>query len=316
MSVRGEVLEWFAEGRVSRGRERAALRAAGMIPTGERWLAFLERLTQWLGALALAIAIIFFFAYNWDDLDRVVKICMAEVAIVAGLLACWRLDLDGTAGRAVLTLLSLLVGALLALTGQIYQTGADTFELFAWWAALILPWVLIARFAPLWLIWLALLDVAAIQYFSFTRDGVAVLWSLFVLNGAALIVWEAARRSGSAWMLDSWPPRLIAVAGAASATTLMVWMVFDGHGRAATLSTASYALWLAATYGWYRHARPDLLMLAAAVLSLIVAVAAFLSRHMLESGGAGGFLFIGLVVIAMSALGALGLRSVAQEIAA
>ena len=38
------------------------------------------------------------------------------------------------AGKAVLTLLSLLVGALLALTGQIYQTGADTYELFAWWA--------------------------------------------------------------------------------------------------------------------------------------------------------------------------------------
>ena len=40
--------------------------------------------------------------------------------------ACWRVDLDGLTGKAVLLMLSLLTGALLALTGQVYQTGADT----------------------------------------------------------------------------------------------------------------------------------------------------------------------------------------------
>ena len=49
----------------------------------------------------------------------------------------------GRAGKAALLAASLFVGALLALIGQIYQTGADTFEMFAAWAALILPWVLV-----------------------------------------------------------------------------------------------------------------------------------------------------------------------------
>ena len=46
------------------------------------------------------------------------------------------------AGKAALLAAALLTGGLLALIGQTYQTGADTFELFATWAALILPWVL------------------------------------------------------------------------------------------------------------------------------------------------------------------------------
>ena len=50
---------------------------------------------------------------------------------------------------------ALLVGALLALVGQTYQTGADTFELFAVCAAAILPWVLVACFPTLWVLWLA-----------------------------------------------------------------------------------------------------------------------------------------------------------------
>ena len=69
-------------------------------------------------------------------------------------------------GKAVLLLLGLLTGALLALTGQVYQTGADTYELFGWWAVLILPWVLVGRFSPLWLVWLALLNLTVHFYFS------------------------------------------------------------------------------------------------------------------------------------------------------
>ena len=53
-------------------------------------------------------------------------------------------------------------------------------------------------------------------------------------------------------------------------------------------------------------------MLAGGLLSLIVTVVAFLSQNML-GGDAGGFLFIGLVVIGMSAGGAVWLKSAARE---
>ncbi len=303
---RGEMLDWLQAGRVQPGREHAALRHAGLVPAGADWSAFLGQLTLWLGTLAVASAVIFFFAFNWESLGRLAKLGLVEAAILAALLGAWRLDLDSAAGKAVLTLLALLVGALLALTGQIYQTGADTYELFAWWAVLILPWVLIGRFAPLWLVWLALLNLAVWLYFSLAWSGEALLWTLLALDSLALAAWEAGHRHGIGWLRDSWPPRLAAIAGGAMATGLALWTIFDGG-----LGLLGWAAWIGLLYFWYRHVRPDLFMLAGGVLSLIVTVVASMSRSMLDD--AAGYLVVGLVVIAMSAGGAMWLNRLARE---
>jgi uncharacterized membrane protein len=311
--MRGEVLEWFDDGLVAPDREIEVLRAARMVPTRDEWRVFLGQLTLWLGTLALAAAIIFFFAYNWDELGRFAKFGLVEAAILAGLIACWRLDLDGMAGKAVLTLLSLLTGALLALAGQVYQTGADTWELFAWWAVLILPWVLVGRFAPLWLLWLALLNLAGWLYFQRLWEPEPLFWALFGLNALALAGWEAAHRSGMAWLQDGWPPRLVAMAAGTMATALIVYTIMGGgEGGLGFLAVFAYAGWLGAVYYWYRQVRPDLFMLAGGMLSLIVTVATFLAWNMAD-GGAGILLMIGLIVIAMSAGGAMWLKAVARE---
>jgi uncharacterized membrane protein len=314
---RSEVLDWFEAGRVVPGREQMVLRAAGVTPSAAEWREFLGRLTLWLGTIALAAAVVFFFAFNWDDLGRLAKFGLVEAAILAGLLVCLRVDLDGMAGKAVLVLLSLLTGALLALSGQVYQTGADTFELFAWWAVLILPWVLVSRFSPSWLVWLGLLNLAAYFYFTIGWDFEGLIWALFGLNTLALVLWEAAHRAGLNWLRDSWPPRLVTIASGIWATFLIGWAIVDtgGSGGLRALAALAYVGWLAALYWWYRRVRPDLFMLAGGVLSLIVAVTTFLSHHILDMGS-GAFLLIGLVVIGMSAGGAIWLRSAAREQAA
>lgn len=313
--LRSEVLDWCGSGRVAAGREQDVLRRAALVPTPADWRLFLGRLTLWLGTVALASSVIFFFAFNWDELGRLAKFALVEAAILAALLALWRLGLDGSAGKAGLLLLSLLTGALLALAGQVYQTGADTFELFAWWAALILPWVLVGRFSPLWLVWLGLLNLALFLYFRIGFDLEPLLWSLFALNGLALAAWEAAHRRGLAWLRDEWPPRLVAMASAAMATALMIWAIVGGEPRA-PLAALAYAAWAAAFHLWYRRIRPDLFMLAVGLLSLIVTVATFLSDQLIQGRTSGGFLVIGLVVIGLSAGGALWLKSVARDQAA
>jgi uncharacterized membrane protein len=311
--LRGEVLDWFDAGRVRPGREQEVLRAAAITPTSADWHAFLGRLTLWLGTVALAASVIFFFAFNWDELGRFAKFALVEAAIVAGLLACWRLNLDAIAGKAVLLLLCLLTGALLALTGQVYQTGADTYELFAWWAALILPWVVVSRFSPLWLVWLALLDIALFLYFQIAFDVEALLWSLFVLNGLALVGWEAAHRAGLSWLRDAWPPRLVAMASGTMATALAIRAIVGDGGAAAALAALAWFAWLAAFYHWYRRVRLDLFMLALGLLSVVVAVAAFCAQNLLGGSGSAGYLIVALVVIGLSAGGALWLKSAARE---
>ncbi|HEX8064549.1 MAG TPA: DUF2157 domain-containing protein [Allosphingosinicella sp.] len=309
---RSEVLDWFDSRRVAPDRALDALRLAGMLPSPAEWRLFLGRLTLWLGTVALAAALIFFLAFNWDDLGRFAKFGLVEAAIAAGLLACWRFNLDSAPGKAVLLLLSLLTGALLALAGQVYQTGADTYELFVWWAALILPWVVVSRFSPLWLVWLGLLNLAAWLYFQLLLSAEALLWALFVLNALALAAWEAGHRAGLAWLRDEWPPRLVALASGTAATALIVWAIMGGEGAAVAGAVLAYVVWLAAICVWYRRVRPDLFMLAGGLLSLIVAVVALMSQNIL-GGDAGGFLLIGLVVIGMSAGGAVWLKSVARE---
>ena len=314
---RSTVLDWIDAGRIAPGREASALRTAGVTPGPADWRGFLVALALWLGTLAFACAVIFFFAFNWDDLSRFAKFGLVEAAIVAGLGALWWTGLERPAGKALLVLLSLLVGALLALTGQVYQTGADSYELFGWWAALILLWVLVGRFSPLWLFWLGLLNMAIILYPGWDVAEPVVLWALFGLNALALVAWEAGHRFGTSWLADDWPPRLVAMASAVAATMLMIWAIVEreGMGGGQALAMLAYAGWIGGLYGWYRHVRSDLFMLAIGVLSLIVVFTVFMADHVIGDSAA-GFLNVGLAVIGASAAAGLWRRAVAREQAA
>jgi uncharacterized membrane protein len=312
---RREVMEWLGDGRAPPGRDHDVLRAAGLVPSRAEWRLFLSQLSLWLGTAALAAAIFFFFAFNWHALSRFAKFGLVEGAIAAALIACWRLDLDRPAGKAALVLLSLLTGALLALTGQVYQTGADAYELFAWWALLILPWVAVGRFSPLWLLWLGIADLALYFYADAGRFAGedTLLWSLLAFNTAALAAWEAAHRAGTPWLRDDWPPRLIAIPAGIAATALSLSDILD-TGRYGG-GILAHIVWIACVVLWYRRVRLDLFMLAGAVLSVIVVVAGFMIRHFLNDG-AGGFLVVGLMIVAMAGGGATWLRSVARGVRA
>ena len=89
--VRSEVLDWFEARLVVPGEELAALRTAEMVPSPSQWRTFLGQLTLWLGVIAIAAAVIFFFAFNWQDLTRFTKFGLVEALILASLVALWRI---------------------------------------------------------------------------------------------------------------------------------------------------------------------------------------------------------------------------------
>jgi len=318
MSRRDDILDWAGERRLRAADVPAALRLAGALPTGSDWRRFLDRLTLLLAVVFLCAAVIMFFAYNWEAMERYAKFGLVEALLVIAVAAAWRLGFERPAGNAALLAAAILVGALLALVGQIYQTGADPWELFAVWAVAILPWVAIARFAGLWLFWLGLVNLAAILYHD-TFGGLLgvlfgterLLWALFALNTAALAVWELLAARGVAWLQPRWAPRVVATASGGLATALAMWAVFDFRSVGFPGALA-YSAWIAGAYAFYRQRVRDLFVLAGGVLSAIVVVTSVLSKEVLEHG-AGAFLVIGLAVIGMSAAGALWLRRVAKE---
>jgi uncharacterized membrane protein len=320
LNKRSLILHWIERGAIPQQRVDSALEIGAVLPTLQSWRKFLDWLLLFSGVVALACAVIFFFAYNWDAMGRFAKFGLVEVFIVLSLAGYWKFGAERMAGKAILLMASLLLGALLALYGQTYQTGVDPWQLFAYWALLILPWVVIARFAALWLVWIVLLNVALLLYLSVFRGLWGLLFSLdellyffLALNTAALVVWELGAMRFS-WLAERWAPRLLAFAGGAMATILMLQLIFDWDDNSDWISLI-YPLWLVAIYYIYRHRITDLFMLAAGCLSLIVIVTSLLLRAMIDSldVSAGGLLLIALVIIGMSAGAALWLKQVRVE---
>lgn len=316
--ARSDVARWREAGAIPPARVREALLLVEGTPSHAAWRQFLERVLLWAGLVALSAALGFFIAANWQALGRFGKLALVESVIVAMLaLALWR-GFESAWGRACLFVASLAVGTLFALIGQTYQTGADTWELFAVWAVAILPWVLVARQTALWILWVAIVDVAAwlhtgsaLSWFSTVFGERRALWMILAIHVIALAAWEIGIARGIRWLDVRWPRRLLALGAGIAATVLVVEAVLDG--RIAAPETAAYLALLSGLYVMYRVRTIDLFVLAAAVLSAIVVIVSCLVR----AGTLHGpfeFLAIGLVIAALAAAGARWLRSVAGKV--
>lgn len=261
-------------------------------PPPKAWSAFLQALLLWMGVLLVLAGVVFFFAYNWHALGRFARFALLEGAIVAAALGAWRLW-PRPLGQALLTVAAVLVGPLLAVYGQAYQTGADAWELFAGWAALVLPWVLLARSQPLWLLLLTLVNLALALHWEQVRGGAFaedrwLMPLLALLDGAAWLGVEAADRRGVAWLRGRWLPRVLLLATAAWAAplALVTAVVLGTHGPAGALArmpapavaalalTAGLAVGLLAAF---RGARLELFHLALGVALAVALVTCVLA---------------------------------------
>lgn len=315
--ARNDILDWAEGGHIAPDQLRPALEAAGALPGAEDWRRFLDRLLLWTGSVMIAAGVVFFFAYNWAEMGRLAKIGLAQVPLVAALAVVWWRGIDSGAGKAALFTAALLVGALLALIGQTYQTGADPWELFAVWAGAILPWAMLGRLPALWIVVLALANLALSLYFHtfgrvwgliFAPD--RLLWLLFGLNTAALVVWEGASVS-LAWLRERWSVRLLALASGALATALAEWSLVEVRG-AGHWGLVAWAGWIACAWLAYRRWRLDLFVLAGGVLSVVIVVTTFVAKN-LQFRHDGSFLILTLLVIGLSAAGTSWLRGLARE---
>ena len=169
-------------------------------PSKRTWLDFFNKALLIIGAVALVLSLVFFIAYNWQNLGKIGKFALVEgaLAITIALYVSLSFRRQFQLIRQLLLLIaSIITGSLLALFGQIYQTGADTWQLFFAWAILITPWVVIARFPALWLLWLGLinaflllyLDVANLQFIKYSLQNISQVAILALFNFIAFYSW-------------------------------------------------------------------------------------------------------------------------------
>ena len=317
MASRRQLLwHWAEQGKIPPEHLDAALRYAEVQPSGAQWRQFLDRLLLWSGILSLASGIIFFLAFNWDELGRFGKFALVEAAMVAALVVYLRLPDSSRVGSALLFGLALLTGALLALFGQTYQTGADTWQLFATWALFVTPLALLGRTVVLWVLWVLLANLALVLYLETFRP----FWFLYEIPMLALIlwgfnslvqlVWELAALRWT-WLGQRWAVRLPATFAGIAITWLVVLQIIDYPFAGSYL--VAYALWLAALYACYRYWIKDLFMLAGFCLSLITSITVLLAEYLFSGHSADGSLLLALVVIGLSTASALWLKRINQE---
>lgn len=211
------------------GIEKAFINA-GIYPQAEAWKKFIRLAIIILGIAFTVSGIIFFFAYNWQYLHRFVKLGILQGLITITILAAIYLKPKPVIQNILLTAASLLVGCLFAVFGQIYQTGANAYDFFLGWTLFIAVWCVAARFAPLWILFLALLNITIFFY----AEQVARDWSgsligaiLFAVNAAAVLIAETFYKQKTA--LQIWFIRLATLAAVSCCTIAICNGIFEAE---------------------------------------------------------------------------------------
>jgi len=277
-------------------------------------------------ALVLA-GVIFFFAYNWAEMGRFLKFVLIELGILACFSAAYFRGLIRLSGKILLLSASVLVGVLLAVYGQTYQTGADAFELFLGWAVLILGWVLISEFAALWIVWLILVNTGAILYWKQVgHPSHSIPYGLFCLaiacfNSIALALYEVGTYYGLKWLSERWF-RGILVAGilvALSIPTLHVIWGPETIGRATVLAACGWGAAAICGYACYRFKLPDMIPIAIVVSNICLVLLVFIGKGLYHrirgSSEAGLFLLVSVIILAVVSAAVFLLRSTSAKMA-
>lgn len=281
-STRQQIFDWAASGAIPADKLAQALALTQSTPNTATELTFLSRVVLAFAVALLCSGVIFFFAYNWDALSRYHKFAIAQGALLLSLLPLLRFHLQHAVAQAAVFAASLLVGALLALIGQTYQSGADTYQLFALWALLITPWVLITRMPALWLLLLILLNVALALLLS---DFIQQPWLagvnnigllLFALNAAAAGAWLFITRHRPASGLLNWAGRSINLYSLLLITLMALEQILGWQGYDLTLVV--WVLFAALWLYLYRVRHIDLVMLSALIMASIVLIVSALAQ--------------------------------------
>lgn len=297
--------------------ERGRAAALAWIRGRLDWATWMDRLLLGTGTALVLAGIVYFSAFNWFRIPAWVKFVNLELALVAGTVAAWRVGLERPGGKMLLMGCSVLVGVLLAVFGQVYQTGADAWELFAGWAALIGGWVAIGRLAPLWLMWIALVDVAIGLHANIWWGRHTFEWTMLALgaaNGVALAAWEAGAARGIEWLRARWPRRTLWMTAVAPLTVLAIGWIWDASHVTVWLGALGWLAALGAGFARYRRgAGGDLTSLSIDAASAGIVALALLWRIAWTAHAHDPFFQMAVAAIAIA--GGLGtwLKRVADE---
>lgn len=282
------------------------------------------RLATAIAAAALVgFGLILWIAANWDDLGRMTKFAIVGATLLAGALAAVAHPALRIPGALVAFTAT---GGLFALFGQIYQTGADPWQLFALWAALGLPLALAARHDALFLPW-ASVALTAVTLWSNTTHGIMakpVLQSTllsWVLAAAILALLVAINWSARPEKPAHWAVRFSVLAVTSLIASDGIWSILHFAKPTSVyllaLAVLIVAAWRLAVATPFQLSMLALLALGIDALLIAGCVVMFFFRSPSDIGGILLFGIMTAIIMSLTATALLKLnRRRAAEVAA
>jgi uncharacterized membrane protein len=170
------------------------------------WKKFFHLFLISLGVGFTVAGIIFFFAYNWADMHKFVKIGLTQGILIVATSALFFLKIDDKIKNIILTGSAVLIGVLFAVFGQVYQTGANAYDFFLAWTVFVTLWAIVSDFAPLWLLYLLLINVTLHLY----AEQVAKNWSTvfaytlhFIINLIPVLIVIFTKKKVQNWFVNT-----------------------------------------------------------------------------------------------------------------
>jgi uncharacterized membrane protein len=184
---------------------------AGARPSRTDSWTFLARCFRYAGVLSLGASVVFFVAANWSRIAVFGRFGLLEALLIALVAIALYKPPPRFLGRAAALLAFITTGALLALFGQTYQTGADMYELFLSWALLGLPFAVAAQWGMASAACVLVLDLALALYCGANPRG-GIFWAVFGNDQASTMyaLSFAAALNLAMWFASEWlEPRAV-----------------------------------------------------------------------------------------------------------
>ncbi|WP_323012012.1 GDYXXLXY domain-containing protein [Castellaniella sp.] len=259
-----------------------------------------------LAVLLAGSALVFWVAANWPRMGPQTRLWLAQGVLALVVLLAAGLALRGSRWAGLWAgFAALLSGALLALVGQIYQTGVDRWQMFLLWAVLVTPWVVLFRTVFLVSLWVCLLNLALWLWAGGRTPSEGWLWldvdmplellALLLLNAGLLALAECLQR----FFHDPWylvrRVLVLLLLGASLMLALQgAWSIGDADWVFGAIVSLLFTTGLV---GIYRYWRTDLAVVALSLLAGIGVVGTLLLSGLDSIGGVLGVALLLLVLM-------------------
>lgn len=282
----------------------SSLTRQSMHATKREWNLFLSIFLLATGVALTVAGIVFFFAYNWDEIPNFAKLGMIEILLVVSVLLTVFTRWNLLTKQILLTAATFLTGTLFAVFGQIYQTGADAYDLFLGWTLFTILWAVAIRFAPLWLtflglvcitLWLYVVQIVPDKPWESTLLTNAITW----ICASATVITERMSIKGTMDKHNRWFVSLLSLATIVHASYLMMAVICE---RTSILSVPLITTLILFTAGlWFGWKQKNLYYLAAIPFAVLMILLTVFMRFS-DFTGANLFLWGGIIVISGTTL--------------